>query len=135
MTETRQHKIDRIYEVMSDKTLSFWCKVIRGKDIEWIIVDDLWWWHYRIKFDATTSSVWRNSAMDKVIWHPVMIWDVLDWYNKVFGVDLFFDRIPDEIIDLFWDRKQKRKPLEAQSDDTIDYLYSLLPTEDDLKRK
>ena len=101
MTETRQHKIERIYEVI--KPTIFW-----NTDL------DSWHSNWDIKF--------------------VMIWDVLDWYNKVFGVDLFFDTIPDEIIILFWDRKQKRKPIEEQSDDTIDYLYSLLPTEDDRRK-
>lgn len=114
METTRESKIERInevmwipYEVSSSKwsvNLQWNCNICRKKFRPW-----------------HTCTV--------TFFSKVHIWDVLDWYNKVFGVDLFFDTIPDEIIILFWYRKEKRKPIEEQSDECIDYLYSLLPTE------
>lgn len=61
-------------KLWADKTLSFGCIVIRWENIEWTIVTNSWWWHFSIKFDDTTSSVRRNSSMDKIIWHPITRW-------------------------------------------------------------
>jgi hypothetical protein len=47
----------------------------------------------------------------------VMIWDVLDWIEKW----NFFDKI---VILQLW--KEKRKPIEKQSEECIEYFYNLI---------
>ena len=123
MTETRQHKIDRIYEVI--KPTEF------GRYVDYDFAD------------MPEDYEWTPIVF-------VMIWDVLDWISHkiqntaINVVDSFMNDWDikttfDNMWNMYWtvlsERKEKRKPIEEQSDDTIDYLYSLLPTEDDLKRK
>lgn len=121
----REEKIAKIYEVIADKTLSFWCK----------------YFHKRYNEDKTESetilcryTTENNSlkANDKIIWHPVMIWDVLDWIevNNI-SKKLFIDmpewmtfNSPVNVIDFHW--REKRKPIENQSDECIDYIFTLL---------
>ena len=106
MTETRQHKIERIYEVI--KPTEF------GRYVDYDFPD----------------------MPEDYEWTPilfVMIWDVLEFAKSVKVPKHYFrDTLQNLLID---NRNYLRKPIEEQSDDTIDYLYSLLPTEDDLKRK
>lgn len=54
----------------------------------------------------------------KIIWHPVMIWDVLDYFwNKKWAMTL------DRIL-RFWENKIN--PIEEQSDECVDYIYGLI---------
>jgi len=66
----------------------------------------------------------------KIIWHPVMIWDVLDWIDKEHK--LFFtykeENSPltlwaDKVVNLW---KDKRKPIDDQSEECIDFIYNLI---------
>ena len=104
MTETRQHKIDRIYEVI--KPTIFWNT-------------DLDSWH----------SNWDIKC--------VMIWDVLDWIEETrfYWISdwTYEDNITLETYTILMLWSKFRKPLEEQSDDTIDYLYSLLPQDEQRK--
>lgn len=136
METTRESKIKRINEVMSDKTLSFWCVIIikdNDYDLQKCRITWLHYWDY-----VFNTDIWCVWEVEKCIWHPVMIWDALDWYWRMqaiweYGVagNVVMDMKVWRILGIRW---YKRKPIEEQSDDCIDYLYSLLPTEDDLKR-
>ena len=73
---------------------------------------------------------YKNHWVVEIIGHPVMIGDVLDYiepYWKGYAQDVRFDRERKRKIDialLQWDKK--REPIEKQSDECIDYIYSLI---------
>ena len=127
--------IKAIYEKIADKTLSFGCKIIE-------------WWSeyiflykkeldssknkYNIYLNPITNLEYNKSFIDKIIWHPVMIWDVLDYIDSMeFKHSKDFMKWRKEqypvIIDTFLiDWEHKRKPIEEQSSDCIEYIYNLI---------
>ena len=151
---TRDEKISAIYKEMANKELIFGCKVKFSKWIYSIIDrEDVWFlssyegqdWdiHNTIVIEDGVNS--RCYSIEEIIWHPVMIWDVIDWIEKKdfdinkkipwFWFDdeeeicdesklfLIQDHYTDEII-AFWDKK--RESIDTQSDECIDYVYSLI---------
>lgn len=142
---TKQEMLDKIYEVIADKTESFWC-LARICDMY-----SLSWWvetismskpmpisHINRKFltktewligkDKITVMDWEdgyryynNIAWNwiyTVIWHPVMIWDVLDYMEK--WPNFFDEIIP--VVDLWI---HLRKPIDEQPMKIIEYVYNL----------
>lgn len=139
---------------MANKELTFGCKVKFSKWVYKIIDrENIWFlssyeakdWvvHNTIVIEDGVNS--RCYNIEKIIWHPVMIGDVLDWIeNKDFDTNkkipwFWFDNeegIDDESklfliqdyytgkIIAFWNKK--RGSIEAQSDECIDYVYSLI---------
>lgn len=105
---TKQQMIDKIYDVIADKTLSLWCfyfsEITRKKETyDW--------------------SVWTNYIR-KVIWHPVMIGDVLNFvaeHDKT--IPYWLSEEETEIVIL---RLEKRKPIEYQSDECINFIFELI---------
>lgn len=150
-TPTREEMIKKIYEVIADKTLSFGCKVHylmdRGKrewyHIVWTDLPNCWfhWWlceDWRWRFDESGESRPAYQVeTDEIIWHPVMIWDVLDWievnskswiqYDET--ISFFNWEVRTEINDMFILRGETRKPIEEQHDQCIAFIHSLLPDE------
>ena len=87
----RQEKIKAIYEKIADKDLSFWCKLLLKNDLDWWhIFFEKWADFFCIKYDKNTKILYKNwftwplhfSDFEfenfEIIWHPVMIWDVLE---------------------------------------------------------
>ena len=123
--KTRAEKIKAIYKKIADKNLSFWCKIERQWNyytvIEWrhFIYEKTW------KYIKTTSQSIEELSCES-IWHPVMIWDVLDfciWNKELNSKRLMWQNT------IFWllNRwKEKRKPIEEQSEECIDYIYNLI---------
>lgn len=124
--QERQDMINRIYEEMSDKTLSFWCRV------------SVFWLKHRVvncenpKENDLQVTRYTNTKFKKneyeIIWHPVMIWDVLDWIrekNKNSSIEESYINNED-VIRL---RKEKRKPIEDQSDECVAFIHSLIPND------
>ena len=76
----------------------------------------------------------------EIIGHPVMIGDVMDyienitldkiysyiWVKKEEIPDLILQKTKDAMMKIFPFWKQKRKPIEEQSDDCIDFIYNLI---------
>lgn len=131
---TREEKLKKIKEVISDKTLSFGCviKVRFENKADWlfsaIVMTDYW---IDSKHKEMVCIVWNGGQsksyiarekIESVVWHPIMIWDVLDWMTK--WPNFFDDTIP--VIDLW---TELRKPIDKQIDQCIDYVYSLIPTQ------
>lgn len=124
----RQEKIDFIYQTIADKTLSFWC-IIRRETNVWDILDFKIIQNRLIKFDnwktrreiqlyhSNNNQVWIYTELDdkEIIWHPVMIWDILEYF---YG-DIRFS-------DFAWIWKKLRKPLEKQDDECIDFIYDMI---------
>lgn len=122
---TREDKIKAIDEKVADKTLSFGCKINWRQIIHYVIKDKIF-------------IIWHKKPIDikdifKIIWHPVMIWDVLDYYDKNIlnkfvsisksSIWIITTRICEQII-ILWG--YKRKPIEEQSDECINYIYDLI---------
>lgn len=117
---TRQQKIDTIYEKIANKDLSFGC-CFQGEKSSHVIQNPYWcfvWWDWRIYSDRCDSELHTQIKVEKIIGHPVMIGDVLDYFwNKKWLMTL------DRIL-RFWE--EKKKTIENQSDKCIDYIYNLI---------
>ena len=169
---TRDEKISAIYAEMANKELTFWCKL--KFDIGWKksiynesdpATEPNYWiikweceyedsvqlflnyafWSYAYFRTDCEDEVLTYSDDYEIIWHPVMIWDVIDWIEKKeFDVNkpipwfwfeedeefndetkllLIQDYYVDNLIS-YWDKK--RESIESQSEDCIDYIYSLI---------
>ena len=117
----QQDKLDKIYSVIADKTLSLGCRVSYDEDLDLYDVtiteqDCLSLW----KFTPPTEY-WGTDFIDTnrdnylVLGHPVMIGDILDWYD--------FEGTEFAVLEIW---KLKRLPIDEQSSECIDYIYSLI---------
>lgn len=125
---TKQDMIDKIYEKIADKTLSFGCRIRRyyNQDDTFLYIEDyrsyteygiIWWINKRFyKLKTDPIEFWKNI----IIWHPVLIWDVLDYLQS--------NLLLSECVEILWLRNNKRKPIEEQSESTIKYVYDLIQT-------
>lgn len=120
---TTSVKLKKIYETISDKTLSFGCKTNK-----WIVlrVDKYfiteWNWENTMWYDA-------EHYTNTIIWHLVMIWDVLDWIqqnNTEPHQKFWWYTVGDINLNLRHSRQDKRKPIDDQSEECIDFIYSLI---------
>ena len=130
----REQKIEALYNKIADKTLSLLCKIKIKNRLTWRIcitefLDWLDW--FILSFDKThlkykwEMCMWWDEEIEdmlEIIWHTIYIGDVLDYIEN----DDYFETITDiqqELIELWG---HKRKPLEDQSDECIDYLFNLI---------
>ena len=135
--EDREEMIKFIYSIIADKTLSQWCKIY-FEDIvphDRIIVYNEW--NKKFSLDWLTPTIIMdyqiNPRRTRIIWHPVGIWDVLD-YNYNNFLQQWNDWTPfwefwyyqDIAKDIFDNWKFKRKPIENQSEECIEYIYNLI---------
>ena len=148
---TREEKISAIHKEIANTDIDEWC-VIEAYCKRWVILDYNWtrayvWWY---RWDFEKFDDYQHLSIKlwyEVIWRPVMIWDVIDWIEKkTFDINkkipwfwfeedeeisdesklyLIQDYYIDNVIS-YWDTK--REPVEAQSEDCIDYIYSLIPS-------
>ena len=116
---TKQDKYHKIMEVMSDKTLSFGCIISDVRLSRIVSIDYERAWFYRM-IDDWENSYSGNINWSEIIWHPLHIWDVLDWWDK--NINQFDSRL----MELFTLWKNKRKPLQLEDTELIDYIYSLI---------
>lgn len=151
----KQQMLERIYDVIADKTLSFGC-VIKSK-LHWLVTiteifdvcdDDikehvLWnglphWEQLYLRYKMYSWNVSLND-IKSVIWHPVMIGDVYQWlFDNRMECNVVYAKNPirwwkvepysnnKEFI--FHRRENRRKPIDDQSDECIKFVYDLLPT-------
>ena len=146
---TPQDKFQKIMEEMSDKTLSQWC-VIWSYEIYPEECEE--YWIYRVisyvenkiwngEINSTPTIFSRSVSLsyeqrlsdfekhclnwrNKIIWHPLHIWDVLDWMDKQ-DVQKINGRHPAQrSLLILW--KDKRLPLSPTDEELIDYIYNLL---------
>ena len=152
---TKKEMIDKIYEVIADKTLSFWCMISvnlwwENKHFNTVIIDTEYRDNcilYKTRHPLFELREWDNQIINwdvKIIWHPVMIGDVLDYLLKkwVFHLcdhwnlikfDWFkplfdcwckrYQSVSDFFVENYWEHR--RKPIEDQSVDCIEYIYNL----------
>ena len=140
---TREEKISAIYQEMANKKLKLWCKCKshNWENVIFIRKNKTWSYLSIRENEEFTVSLWYTT---EIIWHPVMIGDVLDWIeNKKFNVNVpimwfwFDDGDYSDETKLFLIQKHysekacilwesKRLSIEEQSDECIDYVYSLI---------
>lgn len=126
---TEEEMIDKINLVIANKELSFWCRMIM-KDCDWdkhnvqYINEDF------VYYENWNTWWYEEDWVEKIIWHKVMIWDVLDWISGFWewGFTVWWDGV----IDMWqWQWKFNfRKPIEEQSEECIEYIYSLIQEND-----
>lgn len=133
----RQQKIDAINDVIARKDLNFGCKTFHK--VDWkrsfkarIITDKIekdYGTFYRVKLDSENSVTWLQEKEMEIIGHPVMLGDVIDYINEDIypgaGYDHVFYHSWESVVDVVNLWEEKRKPIEDQPDDCIDYVYKL----------
>ena len=131
---TREQKIAAIYAEMANKKLKLWCKC---KSHNWenviFIRQNKTWSYLSIRENEEfTVSLWYTP---EIIWHPVMIGDVLRQIRLLAGYALdnnlikksdFWNVIAQHNYRITQIWEDFREPVEAQSDDCIDFIYSLI---------
>ena len=146
--KTRQEKIDFIYEKIARKELKFWCKLQVKKRISfWNITFEKWFEFILITSRKDYNVVYINESFWytltftdfefedlKVIWLPVMIGDVMTYFNEKLSQTLNktwwvwkYYWVNERIIILWFN--QMKRPIEEQIDGCIDYIYDLLQEE------
>ena len=131
---TREEKISAIYKEMANKDRTFWCLYIvknrewntyKARETEWECVDLTYWSEYQIEY---WNDMTETNYLESIIWHPVMIGDVLDWIdNKIWISNHEYEEFVINEVNiaiLLWG--EYPKPIEEQSDECIDYVYSLI---------
>ena len=81
---TREEKIKAIYKEMANKELTLGYKVYMTEShwpFDWVVIDN----------DEDWIDIWREDKMMtkelnnphiEIIWHPVMIGTVFEWYSS-----------------------------------------------------
>lgn len=152
---TREKKLEAIYKEMADTDIDEWC-IIEAYGERWTILDYNWTRAYvwRQRWDFEKFDDYQHLSIKfwyKVIWKPVMIWDVLDYFKDkrfyctkckkiVDWRDVSDDQlwgeyycdicntnnlldIEDDIV-FYWFKK--RESIVSQEDQCIDYIYNLI---------
>lgn len=161
-TVAKEQMLERIYEVIADKTLSFWCRVvcdIFGKSTNAIVLNyippnpdgprESISAMYERQPPLTSScatvhcksdnsrhvfymdSIDNNGEQFEIIWHPVMIGDVLDRVEvnlvrltKNHNIPWSYKKWFRDEVHKDW--KDKRKPIDEQNESWIEFIYSLV---------
>lgn len=164
---TREEKITAIYKEMANKEDSFWLRFIakfqdyKDKYFDARELTTLFWrededWkvfreaitdggllknHYYLDEDAWYIPHIKRGEVLKIIWHPVMIGDVMQYLEDK-SQSQIVEHEDDEDKDWFYSReayyedvaeisdcwRDKRLSIDEQSDECIDYVYSLIPS-------
>jgi len=86
-------------------------------------------WEIYYNEDNELSWLWIYENV-KIIWHPVMIWDVLGWFKENHNmkeetnIDYYNEIISDLLITWLW--SETRKSIDKQSIECIEYIYNLI---------
>lgn len=128
MEPNKQDMLDKIYEVIADKTLSCWCNILlpnHHNKWPYVYINEEHFFNGYVILNNKEQIVNIDEWDITVMWHPVMIGDVLDWIENR---DNTHDNISDwYAVTKYW--KNKRHPIENQSDECIEYIFNLLPKE------
>jgi len=111
---SKQQKLDAIYEAMADKTLSDGCIFLDKLDGSKIPTQELYEMGLWQIHDAYNDIVYQKDEY-KIIWHPVHIGDVIDYWD--------FEGTEYALLKKW---QNKRLPIDDQSDECIDFVYSLI---------
>lgn len=140
----RKEKLATIYEKVANKELTFGCKIVTN-EYNWdefrvaksgLLAIKEWEAYRTVGCDCCSEGL----TIKEVIGHPVMISDILYWFEdkykvsvsvwnieKVDGMivkeDYYVDKSIAKLLNL---RNGIRSPIEEQSEELVDYVFSLL---------
>lgn len=132
MTYSKQEKLNRIYEVIANKELSFGCNVFIQNYITSITICWDNTWKCEVEWTEYTEFLWQAGSytqpfglrhIKSIIGHPVMIGDVLDWLDSQGWQKIDWRHPAQRSLLILW--KSKRLPIDEQSDETISYIFNL----------
>ena len=115
---TKQEMIKAIYNKIADKNLSFWCRLLTNKWIRKVVSVN--------NSNIINEKHYRNDKQNIIIiWHPVMIGDVFNYIEKE---NIQTTKLCDtyqwaDILEIW---KEKRKPINEQNIECIEYIYNLI---------
>lgn len=132
---TREEKIKVIYRELANCEFSFGCRVIiDGEELIVSWVDE----YFSREWFNESRLINLNFSRDEkptIVWHPVMIWDVISYLRKPFntfiegipvGINLEVDSYIKNINSLLTEWIDARLPIEQQSDECVNFIYSLI---------
>ncbi len=118
----KEEMLKVIYEKIARKDLSFGCKVKTEFWYDYIFICNDEHSNTNVLTDFREWSIdtlyWRTPS-NMIIWHPVMIWDVLDTLRFNFAT------LQEKVESILYHWEEKREPIENQSDECIEYVYNL----------
>ena len=143
-TISKEEKIKAIYEEMANKEKTIGCKylVYEIDEPDKIIEAIEEWINFTLCFEdsvcatiPTEKDYFKYYSIKEVIWHPVLIGDVLRQIRVLAGYALDNDLIKKSDfsnvivhhtyrITQIWENF--REPIEKQSEECIDYVYNFL---------
>lgn len=152
----KSEKLEKIYAEIADKNFSVGVKLHDPRDNTYFVyAGELSYWP--LKYDMHFYDDWDESKIHyfdfwclspnpedweddneeqegeypyKIIWHPVMIGDVLDWIGTD-AIDAEYAwQVNRETERILVEWKLQRKPINDQSDSCVNFVYALLPKKD-----
>lgn len=121
----KKTKLSNIYEVIARKDLSMGCLVKRYENtidtilhVEHMVASIFWCLRMQNWYLYSETTTRDNIEKCTIIWHPVMLGDVL-YYRNWMTTTM-------ELVQKKW--RKLRDPIDNQSDECINYVFSLLPT-------
>lgn len=129
----KQENIKTIYEKISDKTLSFWCNIKYMFSWKEYCNTYIWRNPFTNKIQLVMNNIWCvdtgkivsiwKKDITKIIWKPIMIWDIFDWQI----INSKHSNITEERLKIIWLWKFLKYPLEEQTEECINYIFNLIP--------
>lgn len=145
---TREEKLVAIYAEMANKEDSFWLRFIakfqdyKDKYFDARELTTLFWrededWevfreaitdggllrnHYYLDENAWYIPHIKRGEVLKIIWHPVMLGTIFEWYSS--SRWFINSQFVMELVDKWTGYDES---IDEQSDECIDYVYSLIP--------
>ena len=134
---TKVEKIKAIYKEIANKDKTIWCKylVYANDEPEKIIEAIEEWINFTLCFEnndyaviPTEKDYFKYYSIKEIIWHPVMIGDVLNWIdNKMWISNQEYEGFVINEVNmatLLWG--EYLKPIDKQADRCVDFIYSLI---------
>lgn len=123
---TREEKLEAIYKKMANKKRTFGCRcrINDGEDVIFIRQNKTWSYLSIRENEEFTVSLWYTP---EIIWHPVMIWDVIKRIkaNREISYWEYLVKLLGQ-LSRPWLWRELELSIEEQSDECIDYVYSLI---------
>lgn len=121
-------KLEKIYSVMADKTLSFWCIVQWYKTYGRLacdtrFVEDCEEWVF-VHNDWELGGAVKGTSDFSIIGHPVMYWNTVKYIEETQDNDIEYFNVVLYHLRTKW--KDKTKPIDNQPQETIDFVESLI---------
>jgi len=123
-------EIDWIATICKEYYKSWWWELTGDEEVGNLIYDpieeEIWYYEYvRNHFEWYDKLIWKYAA--KIIWHPVMIWDVLDHIENNNKLHSQKTKIVSKLFDMWG---EKRRSIDEQDEECINYIYNLIKNND-----